>query len=186
MSQEETTSTGEPTEEPARQAPARRKIRPLAWAGRIVLFLVVALVASTVIGHFRAPALSGDAPDFALRDLDGREVRLSDFRGRTVVVNFWATWCGPCRVEMPSFARFARKNTDVAFLGLAVASPPEDLRAAVETYDLPYPVLPVDEATLDAYRVSTLPTTVVIDPEGRIRSSHSGILFGFQLAWLTR
>ncbi|MEM8933380.1 MAG: redoxin domain-containing protein [Acidobacteriota bacterium] len=168
---------------PARPSFARRLLRGL---GSIVLFLALAIGLSTLVGQLRGPGIDGPAPDFALQNLDGETVRLSDFRGQTVVINFWATWCGPCRVEMPSFARFARKNPEIVMLGLAVTSPPNALREAVECYDLPYPVLLADEATYRAYKVNGIPSTLVVGPDGAVRSSHTGVLFGPQLAWMTR
>ena len=75
----------------------------LEWIGWFALMVVVI----HGVGALRAPSLPEQAPDFRLRDLDGQEVRLSDFRGQTVVLNFWATWCGPCRVEAPSFSPMA-------------------------------------------------------------------------------
>ncbi|MEM8996387.1 MAG: TlpA disulfide reductase family protein, partial [Acidobacteriota bacterium] len=166
-----------------RRRRARRRLRHL---GQWVLFVALIFTAFTVVGRLRAPALEGPAPDFALRNLAGETVRLSDFRGQTVVLNFWATWCPPCRVELPSFVRFARKNPDIAVLGLSVQSPPDDLRSAVDERDIPYPVLIVDADTAEAYRVTSLPTTVIITPEGQVRSAHSGVLFGPQLSWMTR
>ncbi|MEM1179180.1 MAG: TlpA disulfide reductase family protein [Acidobacteriota bacterium] len=168
---------------PARRSRGRRRLRHL---GQWLLFVTLAFTAVTVVGRLRAPALDGPAPNFALRNLDGEIVQLSDFRGQTVVLNFWATWCPPCRVELPSFARFARKNPEIAVLGLSVQSPPNDLKATVEKREIPYPVLIVDGETAEAYGVSSLPTTIIITPEGQVRWAHSGVLFGPQLWWMTR
>ncbi|MEM6792715.1 MAG: TlpA disulfide reductase family protein [Acidobacteriota bacterium] len=151
-----------------------------------LLFFALAFLSATAVGRWRAPSLPEAAPAFTLKTLEGQPVSLADFKGRTVVLNFWATWCPPCRVELPSFIRFARKNPDVAVLGLSVQSPPEDLRAAIEEKAIPYPVLIVDGAVAEAYGVTSLPTTVVIDSEGRVRSAHAGMLFGPQLWWMTR
>lgn len=178
--------TGEPeSDTPAPQKPSwgKRLIRGLRhW----ILFLALALIAATVVGRLRAPALEGEAPPFTLRNLAGETVSLADFRGRTVVINFWATWCPPCRVELPSFANFARKNPEIAVLGLSVQSPPDDLKKMVDDRGIPYPVLIVDGDTAEAYGVTSLPTTVVITPEGTIRSAHAGVLFSPQLWWMTR
>lgn len=130
---------------------------------------------------------AGLAPDFALRATDGSTVRLSELRGRKVVVNFWATWCGPCRLELPSFASFSRANPDVVVLGVAVDSgTPAQLAAARKNLDIPYAVLINDGRVDDLYGVSSLPTTFIIDEQGRIRDAQVGPMFGPQLSWATR
>lgn len=151
-----------------------------------ILVLGAAAALLFVVGRLRAPSLPEVAPGFALASLDGSTIDLADLRGRTVVLNFWATWCPPCRAEIPSFSRFARRHPEIAVLGIAVDGEPDELRQARERMGIDYPVLRADEATLAAYRVETLPTTVVVDPDGRVRSAHSGMLFGPQLWWLTR
>ena len=160
--------------------------RFLRGFGRWLFFVALIFAGFTLIGRLRAPALTGEAPNFALRDLAGQTVQLSDFRGQTVVLNFWATWCPPCRVELPSFVRFANKNPDIAVLGLSVQSPPNDLKKMVAERDIPYPILIVDGETAEKYRVTSLPTTIVITPDGQVRSAHAGVLFGPQLWWMTR
>ena len=145
-----------------------------------VLLLAVAL---GVIGRLRSPGLPGEAPDFSLPALDGAEVRLSGLRGRTVVLNFWATWCGPCRVEIPTFSSFAAAHPDIAVLGVAVDGRPEALQQAAASLGITYPVLIADRPTLSAYRVSTLPMTVIVDPEGRVSATHTGLMLRPHLAW---
>ena len=186
------TSPGTPPGPPSRGSRptwGERLRNPRWWARELkswALMLILIVVFSLALGAFRAPDLSGEAPDFELRSLGGETVRLSDFRGRTVVLNFWATWCPPCRVELPSFVRFARNNPDIVVLGLAVQSPPEALEAMVRDQGIGYPVLLVDEALSQSYPVRSLPTTIVIGPEGRIEAAHSGILFRPMLWWMTR
>ena len=168
-------------------APRRsRRQRFLNGFLRWLFFVALIFAGFTLIGPLRAPALVGEAPNFALRDLAGQTVQLSDFRGQTVVLNFWATWCPPCRVELPSFIRFARNNPDIAVLGLSVQSPPNDLKKMVTDRDIPYPILIVDGETAEKFRVTSLPTTIVITPDGQVRSAHAGVLFDPQLWWMTR
>jgi thiol-disulfide isomerase/thioredoxin len=147
--------------------------------------LVVALLFH-LLGTWRAPDLPEEAPGFVLRDLDGEEVALDSFRGKPVVLNFWATWCGPCRTEIPSFVEFAQENPDVVVLGVAVDGSPSELRAASERLGIDYPVLIATDEIKAEYGVETLPTTVIIDPEGEVHSAHSGMMFGPQLEWATR
>lgn len=152
-------------------------------AGWIATFVAMVVVVQGV-GWLRAPALPDEAPDFTLADLDGAPVSLSDFRGHTVVVNFWATWCGPCRMEIPSFSAFSDANPDVVVLGVAADGPAGKLRKASKDLGITYTVLQGDAATLAAYGVNTFPTTVIVGPDGAVQAAHTGILLRPQLAWL--
>ena len=171
------------TESPPEPRTSRRRkwLKDLLW---IAGLLVVLMISGLLIGAWRAPDLVGQSPDFALRDLDGNTVRLSDFRGRKVVLNVWATWCLPCRAELPSIARFARKNPDIQVLGLSVQSPPEALKKRAA--ELPYPNLILDDETGLRWGVNALPSTYVVNEEGTVTAAHAGLLFGPQLWWLTR
>jgi len=118
------------------------------------------------------------APDFTVRSLDGRRVRLSDFKGRVVVLNLWATWCAPCRVEMPSienlYRRFRSEGLDV----LAVSLDKGDLqkvRDFAAEYRLSFPVLvDTDEEVERRYKTLTIPTTFIIDKHGRVAAKVDG------------
>ena len=131
----------------------------------------------------RAPNLPDRAPPFELVGLDGASVRLADFRGRTVVLNFWATWCGPCRLEAPTFAAFARAHPEITVLGVVADGPAAKVRAAARELGITYPVVLGDAATFGAYGVTTYPTTVVVGPDGEVRSAHTGLMVRPQLAW---
>jgi thiol-disulfide isomerase/thioredoxin len=154
--------------------------------GRIALFVLLFAVLQGGLGWLRAPSLPRQAPPFALPDLEGQTVALSDFAGQTVVLNFWATWCGPCRVEIPSFTRFAEKHPEIPVLGVAVDGSVEELRRARDELAMGYPILVADRATLHAYGVKSLPTTVVVRGDGSVRSAYAGMLFQPQLWWMTR
>ena len=138
--------------------------------------LLLAAVVFHVVGMLRAPDLPEQAPDFTLGVLDGGTVTLSDLQGEAVVLNFWAPWCGPCRAEVPQFSRFAASNPEVRVLGIATDGAPAELRAAKKKLGMDYPVLIADRETVAAYGVSTLPTTVVVGPTGRVVGAHTGIL----------
>ncbi len=162
---------------------------PEGWWGTIRSWLLPLLLIPVVFqlsGWLRAPSLPDQAPEFNLAGLDGNEVALADFRGQTVVLNFWATWCGPCRFEIPSFSRFARNNPDIPVLGIAADGSPGQLKAAKKSMGIDYPVLIGDRATLNAYGVSVFPTTVVVGPDGEVVSAHAGLMWGPQLWWATR
>ncbi len=119
------------------------------------------------------------APDFSLRDSDGRTVHLSDYKGKVVVLDFWATWCGPCKVEIPWFTEFERSKKDQGFAVLGVAMD-EDGWSAVKPFlkdlNVNYRVVLGDDKTTELYGgIEALPTTYLIDREGRIAATHIGL-----------
>lgn len=123
------------------------------------------------------------APDFELRDMDGRSVKLSDYRGKTVILNFWTKTCQPCLEEMPSLAELARMvahRSDVALLTISTDEGPsavrDILRAILRTERPPFPVLfdPESEVVGDAYGTTLYPETWIIDKKGVIRARFDG------------
>ena len=158
----------------------------LGWAGQLLFIVALSMVALEVVGALRAPDLPDEAPAFALSDLEGRTVTLAELRGRQVVVNFWATWCTPCRLEIPTFSRFARAHPDVVVLGVAVDEDVELVRRTAEELEIDYPVLLADPAVRQAYGVTTLPTTVIVGADGKVRSAHTGLMLDPHLLWATR
>jgi cytochrome c biogenesis protein CcmG/thiol:disulfide interchange protein DsbE len=159
--------------------------RLLGWARDglgLVVFLAVGLV---VVGWLRAPDLPDEAPPFVLRDLDGAEVSLASLRGRPVVLNFWATWCGPCRLEIPSIAAFADAHPDVVVVGIAADGPVGKLAAESQRLGVTYPVLQNDGQVFSDYGVTTFPTTVFVNADGTVRWVHTGLVTRAQLAWTT-
>mgnify|MGYP003547466372 CR=1 FL=1 len=114
---------------------------------------------------------ASDAPiDFTLQQLGGGEVSLSDYRGEWVVVNYWATWCAPCRKEMPELSELHEQRADVTVLGLAYEEVEDnDFEAFLQTAPVSYPILKVDvyapPQPFGAPKV--LPTTIILDHEGR-------------------
>ena len=146
------------------------------------------LIAAVVFGVLRLlpqqsqPDLPPDAPALRLPGLDGTVFNLSDHAGETVVLNFWATWCGPCKQEIPAFAEVAEANPDVVFVGVAVDSgAPAAIRSKAEEWGITWPVVVEDGSATRAYDVSVLPTTVVIGPNGEVRSAHVGAMSAAQL-----
>ncbi len=127
-----------------------------------------------------------DAPGFRLRDLDGQDVSLADFRGNVVLLNFWATWCEPCREETPALdAAYQRLRADgLVIVGVNLLTSErsnqrgvEDVRRFVEQYAVTYPiVLDEDGAAAQAYGVAPLPTSIFIDRDGKVRYIRIGPL----------
>jgi peroxiredoxin len=114
---------------------------------------------------------AGPAPDFALPDTNGRMHRLSDYRGKTVIINFWATWCPPCREEIPSMNRAWQQLRDEDVVMLAVNMGEDEDTIFVFTADYPaeFPLLLDRDGTVTArWPVKGLPTTYIVAPDGRI------------------
>ena len=112
------------------------------------------------------------APDFAVETFAGETLRLSDLRGKVVVLNFWASWCPPCRWEMPFFETISQeyKERDVVFLGVAISDTKEDAAEFADSVGVTYPLaLDASGETARDYKVLGLPTTFLIDKEGVIR-----------------
>lgn len=114
------------------------------------------------------------APDFELTTLDGRKVKLSDYRGKKVILNFWATWCPPCRAEIPDMDKFysSYKDKDIVILGVNLTKAEQDqtsVKSFIKEYRVTYPI-PLDKESLVAemYQVSAIPTSYIIDPQGTI------------------
>jgi peroxiredoxin len=121
------------------------------------------------------PWTGGATPPLELSDLDGKTHRLADYRGRAVLVNFWATWCEPCRAEMPSFERLRAEleSQRVTVLAVNLAEPEGRIRRFLDTMPVRYPVLlDRDGSTARAWQARVLPATYVIAPDGKIRYRH--------------
>ncbi|WP_370294434.1 redoxin domain-containing protein [Rossellomorea marisflavi] len=112
-------------------------------------------------------------PDFILTTLEGKEVRLSDYRGQKVILNFWATWCPPCKAEMPHMEEYYQEGPDAEILAVNLTSQEHVDGAAqkfVDGYKITFPVLiDKDGAVGDAYSIITIPTTFMIDSKGIIQ-----------------
>ena len=153
----------------------------------LVALLLGAAVYLGILALQPSPDIPDKAPGFSLRSLDGNPLDLSEMRGRMVVINFWATWCGPCKTEVPDFSRFADANPDVTVIGLAVDSGSESaVRRTAEDWGIRYPVAMADSALQQRYDITTLPTTVVIGPDGQVRDITVGTMSERALVRATR
>ena len=136
-----------------------------------------ALLASTLAAH------ATPAPDFTLKTLDGPALRLAEQRGQVVLVNFWASWCAPCKVEMPHLNRLADKYRDTGVVLLAVNVDDDPKKAAAEARKLGinFPVLLDTAKTASkAYQLQAMPTTVLVDRDGKVRHVHQGYRAGYE------
>jgi peroxiredoxin len=146
--------------------------------------LLALLLAAAVPWTAAAPlAPTAQAPDFTLRTLDGQKLRLGEQRGRVVLVNFWATWCGPCRQEMPHLNKLYEKYKSSGFVLLGV-NVDDDTRQAAGVADklgVKFPVLPdADKRVSKQYDLSAMPSTVLIDRDGKVRYLHRGYQSGYE------
>ena len=180
---------GEP--EPAPPPPSRN------YGAIVIIVVVLVVTAMLMAGKYlargsAAPAASlptgsnlkgSPAPDFTLTALDGKSVKLSDLRGKAVVLNFWATWCGPCKIEIPWLADLQQQyqSQGVEIVGVAMDDDAEKNRDSIAKFaqemKVNYPVLLGNEQVADAYGgVDALPTTFYIGRDGKIVNRIFGII----------
>jgi cytochrome c biogenesis protein CcmG/thiol:disulfide interchange protein DsbE len=152
-------------------------IEAIVLRGKIVSTLLVSL-AFGACSCSRPPRKV--APNFALNDSDGRTVQLADYRGKVVLLNFWATWCDPCRIEIPWFTEFERKHKDRGFAVVGISMDEEGWDAVkpfISEYRINYRVLMGNNEVAQLYDgVEALPTTFLIDREGKIAAIHEGLV----------
>lgn len=130
-------------------------------------------------------------PNFELTTLTGDVVKLSDYKGKKVILNFWATWCPPCKKEMPHFVKYYKKNKDSANVEIIAVNMtnqdrPEMVSKFVDAYGLTFPILLDNNGeVMDAFQILTLPTTYLINTDGTIAHQILGPLEEKQLEELT-
>jgi len=155
----------------------RRRIK--TTVPRIALYLAVAFVA--LITPLTASSLriqvAEPAPDFALKSFAGENLRLSEYRGEVVMINFWATWCGRCRDQLPKLDALFAERRDDRFQLLSVSIDADEFRARETASDLQisFPILFDDQKVVSRlYDLRTMPLTVLVDHSGAIRYIHEG------------
>jgi peroxiredoxin len=148
--------------------------------------LLAALLLAAAASAPAAVTAQAAAPDFTLKSLDGRNLRLKEQRGSVVLVNFWATWCGPCKQEMPELNRLYDKYRAAGFvlLGVNVDEDGRQAAALAQRLGLHFPVLlDADKSVSKLYDLSSMPSTVLIDRDGRVRYLHRGYREGVAAAY---
>jgi len=144
---------------------------------------LIALTLSMLASLSVASDISGPAPDFTLKSKDGSNVRLEDLRGQVVMLNFWASWCGPCRQEMPLMDEIYKKYEKFGFTILAVNVDEDsaDADRFLDAVPVTFPILYDNESRIsELYDVDAMPTTVMIDRDGNKRFLHRGYKPGYE------
>ncbi|HEX7035149.1 MAG TPA: TlpA disulfide reductase family protein [Pseudomonadales bacterium] len=140
---------------------------------RVLAILMLAALSAPAI----AVTLQEPAPDFTLKSLDGSNLRLEEYRGQVVLINFWASWCGPCRQEMPLLDRLHQRYEDAGFavLGINVEGEEAPARQLIDKIPVSFPVL-IDQGqqVSERYELQAMPSTVVVDRDGVVRYVHRG------------
>jgi len=154
-------------------------LQAIGQAARLLAAAAMLVLAMPATAKEPAPWTGGATPTLVLKDLSGSTVRLDAYRGKVVLVNFWATWCAPCRDEMPSIGRLKASFKGKPFEVLAVnlGEPEARIRAFRDKVPMDFPVLLDSDMTVSkAWGARALPVTYLIGPDGRIRYHHRGEL----------
>ena len=146
-----------------------------------ISLIIAAVTASVAV--YAAEKLSGAAPDFTLASNQSKNVRLAEKRGEVIMINFWASWCGPCRQEMPILEELQQRYSKAGFtvLGVNVEPDPADAKKLLKDVSVSFPILYDTESVVSKlYDVEAMPTTVIVDRDGNMRYLHRGYKPGFE------
>ncbi|MDF1644654.1 MAG: TlpA disulfide reductase family protein [Pseudomonadales bacterium] len=148
---------------------------------KTTLLLVSCLVLSPM--GFSAPKAAVAAPDFTLKSSTGENQRLSELKGEVVMINFWASWCGPCRQEMPELAAIQKKYQDLGFtvLGVNVEEDSSKANELLAENPVNFPILyDTENKVTKLFRVDAMPSTILVDRDGNMRYLHKGYKPGYE------
>jgi peroxiredoxin len=147
---------------------------------KTVLLLTLLFLAGGL--PLRDGAAAQTVPEFTLKDLSQKKVKLSDFKGKVVILNFFATWCPPCRAEIPELVKIYQGNQAKGLVVLSVSLDteglPQVLNKFVKDMKIPYPVLLGTMDLVDQYQITGVPTTLIITREGKIHKRYDGMVPG--------
>jgi peroxiredoxin len=166
-------------------SPARRRVLTgiviaCVAAGCYLLWPMVLHRAARAIVESREVKAGKPAPDFTLKDAKGDRLRLADYKGKVVLLNFWATWCGPCKTEIPWFVDFEKQFQSRGFTVLGVSMDEDGWKVInpyVAEHKINYPIVLANEEVNEAYGgIEALPTTLILGRDGKVRFLHSGLI----------
>jgi thiol-disulfide isomerase/thioredoxin len=149
-----------------------------------VAVLLLCLCAAAPLPAANAPQSA--APDFTLKSNSGENLKLSELRGQVVLINFWASWCGPCRKEMPLLDQLYQQYKPLGFtvLGVNVEEDPRQAHSLLSKVPVSFPVVFDGTNTVSKlYNVIAMPTTVIVDRDGNMRYLHKGYMPGYEDAY---
>jgi thiol-disulfide isomerase/thioredoxin len=152
-------------------------IKKYILPGMSVLMMLSAMLIFTACSAEESPDVGGKAPDFELYDLEGDSHKLSDYEGSPILLNFWATWCGPCRSEMPHLEDIYNewKYNDLVFFAVNIGESSSEVKSFLYMYGLSMPVLMDSARTVSSrYGITGIPTTFFIDKDGIIQDKVVG------------
>ncbi|MGG4267187.1 redoxin domain-containing protein [Peribacillus simplex] len=140
----------------------------------LLSLITIAIVQAMDNNKPRGVEIGAKAPDFTLKTLDGKQIKLSDYKGKKVMLNFWATWCPPCKKEMPDMEKYTKQaGDDVVVLAVNI-DPENDVKSFVNdngiTFTIPLDSQRAKNPVNERYKISSIPTTYFIDKEGIIRN----------------
>ena len=179
MTLDTTVQTTEEVVESSNGRSRRLPLSPMWMLGYVVVIAFLAFLGWGLVRAYQGPVEEGPAPDFTLTTFDGKTIRLSDLRGQVVVINFWASWCPPCREEAPYLERTWRKYKDkgVMFIGVDYLDTEKKALEYLEEFDITYPNGPdIGTRIADAYRIKGVPETFFVDKQGNLRGVKIGPL----------
>ncbi len=145
-----------------------------------IFLLSIYLLASTAM----AEEISGPAPNFTLKSRSGENLKLSEYRGEVVMINFWASWCGPCRQEMPLLEQLYTRYSPLGFtiLGINVEEDSKLAEKLLEEIPVNFPILfDTENAVSEKYNVVAMPSTIMVDRDGNMRYLHLGYMPGYEV-----
>jgi peroxiredoxin len=162
--------------------PSMKHLKTLGVVLAATLIFVEIILSNDSATDGKGPPAIGKttvAPAWELKDTDGKTVRWADFKGKVVILDFWATWCGPCREEIPGFIALQKQyaKQGLVVIGVSVdADGAEVVRPFIQKSGMTYPVVLADDPLLQAFGdIEALPTTFIIDRQGRIVKEHVGV-----------
>jgi len=147
----------------------------------LISAILIGLLVYQIMSRSKEKAAT-DGVDFRLLAVDGKEYSLSDFRDKKVLLNFFATWCPPCRAEIPDFERFHRENKDVVLIGINIQEDKATVEEFLSSMGVTYPVLLDRDGKVSAqFGIEGIPTTFLIDKNGKIVAKNVGMMTYEQL-----
>ncbi len=142
-----------------------------------VRWFLILFTTLLLLGTANAATIQGKAPNFTLKSNSGKNIKLSELRGQVVLLNFWASWCGPCRQEMPLLEKLHKRYSALGFtvLGVNVEEDPRKAKTLLKDISVSFPILfDTSNKVSKQYKVSAMPSTIMIDRNGNMRYLHRG------------